>query len=103
MQKILKAIYDGELRIAESRAQEAELEAFQASAAPLRLVLQTFDGIEPILMVIIRVNDFQTERLRISRAFVLADLIFLKRIYVRITIIYDRSDVVLHHRLDDGT
>ena len=52
-------------------------------------------------MVIIRVNDFQTERLRISRAFVLADLVFLLGIDVGIAIIYYRRDPVLHQRLND--
>jgi hypothetical protein len=84
-------------------AQKAELETFQAAASPFRLGFQTFDGLQPVLVVIVSIDDFQPQGLSISGALILADLIFLTRIYVRIAIIYDRSDSVLEQMLDDGT
>jgi hypothetical protein len=84
-------------------AQKAELETFQATASPFRLGLQTLDCLQPVFVVIVGIDDFQPEGLRVSRALILTDLIFLSRIYVRIAIIYDRSDSVLEQMLDDGT
>jgi hypothetical protein len=84
-------------------AEKTQLEAFQASASPLGLVLQTLHLRKPTFMVIIRVDDLKSERLSIAGALVLTDLVLLIRIYVRVAIIYDRSYAVLKQSLYNGT
>ena len=52
-------------------------------------------------MIIICVNDLQSERLGISGSLVLADFVLLPGIDVGITIIYNGSNAVLKQSLYD--
>ena len=52
-------------------------------------------------MVIIVIDYLQTKGLGISRTLVLSYEIFFLREYVRVAVVYDRSDAVLEHGLDD--
>lgn len=85
------------------RSQQSELEAFEAAPSPFRFGFQTLDSLQPVFMVVVSIDYFKTEGLCIPRALVLADFIFLAGIYVRIAIIYYRSDSVFHQVLDDCT
>ena len=83
-------------------AQEPELEAFEAAASPFGLVFKALDAFQPVLVVVVRIYDLQTEGLGIAGALVLADLIFLARVDIWIAVIYDGSDSVFHQALYDG-
>ena len=85
------------------RSQQSELEAFEAAPSPFRFGFKTLDSLQPVFMVVVSIDYFKTEGLCIPRALVLADFIFLAGIYVRIAIIYYRSDSVFHQVLDDCT
>ena len=83
-------------------AKEPELEALETTSSPFGLVFQTFDTFKPVLVVVVRIYDLQTEGLGIAGALVLADLIFLARVDIWIAVIYDGSDPVFHQALYDG-
>ena len=85
-----------------SCAKEPELEAFEAASSPFRLVFKAFDIFQPVFMIVVGIDDFQTEGFGIAGALPLADLIFLARIDVGIAVVYDRSDSMIHQTLDDG-
>jgi hypothetical protein len=54
---------------------------------------------QPVFMVVIGIDNLQTERPGISGAFVFPLDIFLVWIDVGIAVVYDRSDSVLHEIL----
>lgn len=83
-------------------AQKPESEAFEAAASSLRFVFQAFHAVQPCLMVIVCIHYLQSEGFGIAGAFVLADFIFLAWIDVRIAVIYDRCDPMLHQTLYYG-
>ena len=84
-----------------SRAKKPELETFEASPSPLRLIFKSLHLKEPVVVVIVGINDFKTESLCISLTLVLSYLILFHRIDVGIAIINNGSDPVIHHGLDD--
>ena len=53
-------------------------------------------------MVIVPVNPADAKTLRMSLAFILADVVFLTRVDVGVEVEDGGADVVLEHPLDDG-
>lgn len=84
------------------RIKQPHPEAAEASAAPLRLILHTFDVAKPCLVVIIGIDNLQAEGQGIARTFLLADVVFLQRIDVGVAIIDDGSNSMLHQTFDNG-
>ena len=82
--------------------QKPILKTFQTSWASLGFLFQTFHFLQPLGVVIIGVNDLQSQRLRIARTFVLTDVILFTGIDIGIAIIDGGRDAMLHQALDDG-
>lgn len=76
-------------------------ETFQASPAAFRLIFQTRHLAAPFLMVVVVVDDLQTERLRVARALIFPDFILLERVNIGVAVIYIRCHAVLHQAFDD--
>lgn len=84
------------------RSQQPVFEAFKAAPSPFGLILQANHFSTPFFVVIVVVNDVESERLGIARAFVFSNLVFFLRIDVRITVIYSRCNAMLHQAFDDS-
>lgn len=81
---------------------KADTETLQTAAAALRLAFKASDRSEPTVMVIVGIDDFKAEGLRISAAFILPDQIFLLWPDVWVAIEYDGPDAASHQTFDDG-
>ena len=93
------------------RFEQPVFETLQAASSPLPL---SFDGpasvscclrphpLQPVGMVIIRIHNVQSEGRSITRTFILTYEIFLKRVNVRIAIIYGRTYAAAHQTFDNG-
>lgn len=75
--------------------------ALQASPAAFGLVFQTCHLAEPSFMVVVVVDDLQTERLRVARALVFPDFVLLEWVNIGIAVIYIRCDAVFHQTFDN--
>lgn len=84
------------------RTQQPVFETLKTTFSPLRLAFQTSHLLPPIFMVVIVVNNLQTKRLGIARAFVFSYLIFLQRKNIGIAVIDNRRNAMLHQAFDDG-
>ena len=84
------------------RRPEAHLEAPQAARPAFRLVFKALDGLQPSAVVVVGIYYVEAERLGVSRTFVLAYVIFFKRVNVRIAIEYCRAYAVAQHTLYYG-
>ena len=85
------------------RAQKPELETLETPSSPFRFSLKSLHRLKPVVVVIVGINDLKSESLGITCALILADFILLPRKYIRIAVIDDGSDSVIHKRLDDCT
>lgn len=98
------------LRRIAGRIQKPILEALKTASSTLRLMLDVrHSGTcgkrayprKPGIVVIVSVDNLQAEREGIARTLSLADEVFLLRKYVRIAIIYRRTDAAVQKTLDD--
>ena len=55
-----------------------------------------------MVVVIVGIDNFQSQRLGVTCAFVLAYVIFVKRINVGVAVVNCRADAVLHQTLNYG-
>lgn len=81
--------------------QQPVFKALQASPAAFGLVFQTCHLAEPSFMVVVVVDDLQTERLRVARALVFPDFVLLEWVNIGIAVIYIRCDAVFHQTFDN--
>jgi hypothetical protein len=82
-----------------SYCRETQLEAQTAATAAFRFALQSADAVEPLLVVVITIYPADAQRVGMTLAFVLTDVVFLTRIDVGVIIKYGRADVVSQHPL----
>ena len=84
-------------------AQQAGLEAGEAARAALGLVLEPQRReAAPVCVLVIVVDDYEPERLRVARALVLAVEVLFQREDVGVGLENGRRDTLLEHNLDDG-
>lgn len=82
---------------------EAETEAAQATRTSFGGVLQTAgDFILPLRMGIHVLDEFHTQFLAITPAFITPDCIFFRRIDVRVAVEHYRGDALFLHTLQYG-
>ena len=81
------------------RRHQPQAEALLAAAAALRLLLQSADALEPLLVVVVAVNPLQPQTFGMALALLLANLILLARPDVRVIIKDGGLYVALHQPL----
>lgn len=81
---------------------KTETETLQTTATAFRFAFKALDRREPPVVVIVGIDDFKAEGLRIAAALVLPDQIFLLRPDVRVAIKDDRPYPVVHQAFYDG-
>ena len=85
------------------RTQKPQLKALKTATSPFWFVLQPLDLLQPLVMIVVSINDFQSKSVGITSTFVLANLLFFLRIYIGIAVIYHWCDAILEKGLNDGT
>jgi hypothetical protein len=78
------------------------LETHRAAASPLRFLLQSPDGSQPLLMVVLILNIGHLLRLQESHQLVLADIELLLRIDIAVAEIHGWLHAIAKHTLYDS-
>ena len=77
-------------------------ETLETAPAPFRLILKTFGAFKPGFVVVVVIDDLQSQSRCVTGSFVLPDEVFLLRPDVRVAVINDRLPAVCQHPFNNG-